>query len=400
MFVVITALFVILALHPFVTFPLSLRLLRRFSPPPAIATPTSLAKASVSICMCAYNEAAVIVAKAHNLLALQQQSGGDVELLIYVDGGSDDTARLLEPFADRITVVASKERHGKSHGMRRLTGMAKGDLLVFTDANVMIDKDAIIALRRHFADPKVGCVCGHLIYGNAAASDTSSVNSAYWGLEERIKQLESERGSVIGADGSLFAVRRHLNPPVPDDIIDDFFVSLSILCDGYRVIRAPDVLAFEDSVVDRGEEFRRKVRIACQSFNVHRLLWPRLRRLPGLQLYCYLSHKLLRWFVAPNLIIAGLAFVAALMMWFNPWWVLGITVAALAVWFIALAAGIGPVRKIWEIWLAFCATALGVVRSVRGDRFQTWSPAQSIRGMPTLPDAASGKAADPARGGL
>jgi cellulose synthase/poly-beta-1,6-N-acetylglucosamine synthase-like glycosyltransferase len=337
--------------------------------------------------MCAYNEAAVIVAKAQNLLELKKHSGGDVELLVYVDGGTDDTARLLEPFAHSITVIASKERHGKTHGMRRLTSVARGDLLVFTDANVMIDREAVIALRRRFADPRVGLVCGHLLYGNAEASDTSAVNSAYWSLEERIKQLESEQGTVIGADGSLFAVRRSLNPSVPDDIIDDFFVSLSILCDGYRVIRAPEVLAHEDSVVDSGEEFRRKVRISCQSFNVHRMLWPRLRRLPALPLYCYLSHKLLRWFVAPNLVLAGLLFVAAMMQWINPWLVAGAVVLALGAWFAALAAKVGPVSKAWEIWLAFCATALGVARSLRGDRFQTWAPAQSIRGGKALATA-------------
>ncbi|MBB5693912.1 glycosyltransferase [Muricoccus pecuniae] len=396
--IVIALLFAFLALHPFISFPISLRYLgRRVMGIPG-GVPPAGPRATVSVCMCAYNEAAVIVAKAHNLLALKERSGGDVELLVYVDGGTDDTAKLLEPFRDSITVIAATERHGKSHGMRRLAAQARGELLVFTDANVMIDPEAINALRRHFADPRVGCVCGHLVYGNAVTSDTSEVNSAYWRLEESIKKLESERGMVIGADGSLFAVRRELNPPVPDDIIDDFFVSLSILCDGYRVIRGADVLAYEESVVDSGEEFRRKIRISCQAFNVHRLLWPRLRALPALPLYCYVSHKLLRWFVAPNLILAGLFFLAALMQWVHPALVLGGLAVLAAAWFAALALGVGPVRKIWEIWLAFLATALGVLRSLRGDRFQTWSPAQSIRGGAPLTGAAGiGKSAEGGR---
>jgi cellulose synthase/poly-beta-1,6-N-acetylglucosamine synthase-like glycosyltransferase len=367
-----------LALHPFTTYPLSLRLLRRPAPAP---TPLPAAEpASVTVCMCAYNEAAVIEAKARNLLALQDATPGDVQLLVYVDGQTDATAALLAPFADRITVIAAPERHGKSHGMRHLASLARGELLVFTDANVMIDPQALNALRRHFADPRVGCVCGHLLYGNQVVSDTSTVNSAYWSLEERIKQAESEHGVVIGADGSLFAVRRALNPPVPDDIIDDFFVSLSILCDGHRVIRAPDVLAHEESVVDRGEEFRRKVRISCQAFNVHRLLWPRLRKLPALPLYCYLSHKLLRWLVAPLLLLAALCFLGAALQALPAWIVLGGTGLALAGGAAAVALRIGPAQKLWEVWLAFCATALGVLRSLKGDRFQTWAPAQSIRG--------------------
>jgi cellulose synthase/poly-beta-1,6-N-acetylglucosamine synthase-like glycosyltransferase len=398
MLIAVSILFALLALHPFTTFPLSLRLLSRFFPPAAPARQASASTPSVSVCMCAYNEAAVIEAKARNLLELKHSSGGEVELLIYLDGGSDNTAQLLEPFADRITIVNSRERHGKSHGMRRLVAMAKGDLLVFTDANVMIDSSAIIALRRHFADPRVGCVCGHLIYGNAAASETSAVNSTYWSLEERLKSLESSYGTVVGADGSLFSVRRKLNPVVPDDIIDDFFVSLSILCDGYRVIRGHDVLAYEDSVVDSGEEFRRKVRISCQSFNVHRLLWPRLRALAALPLYCYVSHKLLRWFVAPNLILAGLFFIASMIQWLSPWLVLGTVAAAAAAWFAALAASVQPVRKAWEIWLAFCATAVGVLRSLRGDRFQTWAPAQSIRNAAPVARVATAEASEPGQG--
>jgi cellulose synthase/poly-beta-1,6-N-acetylglucosamine synthase-like glycosyltransferase len=397
MLIALAVLFLVLAIHPFVLFPLSLRAFGSSRQAAPVGQARAQEPASVSVCMCAYNEAAVIEAKARNLLELKRHSGGQVELLVYVDGRTDDTAKLLEPFANEITVVASEERHGKSHGMRRLSAMARGDLLVFTDANVMIDREAINALRRHFADPRVGLVCGHLIYGNGAASDTSAVNSAYWSLEERIKQMESDHGCVIGADGSLFAARRALTPPVPDDIIDDFFVALSILCDGHRVIRAPDVLAYEESVVDSGEEFRRKVRISCQAFNVHRLLWPRLRRLPALPLYCYLSHKLLRWFVAPNLVLAGLFAAAALTQWVSAWVVLVGIGAALAIWFAALAVGIRPVSKIWEIWLAFCATALGVARSLRGDRFQTWAPAQSIRGGNALADM--GATTDAVRGG-
>ncbi|WP_419898821.1 glycosyltransferase [Roseomonas sp. USHLN139] len=367
-----------LALHPFTTYPLSLRLLRR--PPAAPLPPADGALPSVTVCMCAYNEAAVIEAKARNLIALADATPGDVQLLVYVDGQTDATAALLEPFADRITVVAAPERHGKSHGMRHLAGLARGELLVFTDANVMIDAQALNALRRHFADPRVGCVCGHLLYGNQVVSDTSAVNSAYWSLEERIKQAESEHGMVIGADGSLFAVRRALNPPVPDDIIDDFFVSLSILCDGHRVIRAPDVLAHEESVVDRKEEFRRKVRISCQAFNVHRLLWPRLKRLPALPLYGYVSHKLLRWLVAPLLVLAALCFLGAALQQLPAWLVLGATGLGLAGAAAAIRLRIGPAQKLWEVWLAFCATALGILRSLKGERFQTWAPAQSIRG--------------------
>src|SRR5690606_20814637 len=192
--------------------------------------------------------------------------------------------------------------------------LTKAPVVIFTDANVIVDPASIRNLERYFRDPRVGCVCGHLTYVNPGASATAEVGSAYWALEEEIKQLESEMGSVMGADGSLFAIRRELFRTVPPDLFDDMFTSLSILCDGWRVVRAPDVRAFEEQAVASRDEFRRKIRIGCASFNVHRLLWPRLRRLGWLNCYKYVSHKLLRWMVAYNLGLAAALFLAWLLV--------------------------------------------------------------------------------------
>jgi cellulose synthase/poly-beta-1,6-N-acetylglucosamine synthase-like glycosyltransferase len=382
--IALSCVFFVLALHPFVSYPASLAVLRRLRKPERAAAHSTMTPAerrpSVSVCVCAYNEAVVIEEKARNLLGLPRR-GLDIQLLVYVDGATDGTAECLHPFAQEITVVAAEERRGKSYGMRRLAGMATGDILVFSDANVMIAPDALERLLRYFSDERVGCVSGHLEYRNAEASDTSAVNTSYWRLEEHIKQLETDLGSAIGADGSLFAVRRDLYPAVPDDIIDDFYASLCLLCDGHRVVRAHDVRAYEHSVVDRGEEFRRKVRIACQAFNVHRMLWPRIRRLPPLTLYCYVSHKLLRWFAAPNLIVAAVLLTAGLVTLHGPASLAGVAAVG-AVGGAAWAGGMRPARKAGEISLALLATALGVARSIRGERFQTWAPAQSIRSVP------------------
>ena len=192
--------------------------------------------------------------------------------------------------------------------MNLLASKARAPILIFTDANVSMDLDCVGDFRRHFADPEVGCVCGSLVYTNDGASATASSGSAYWRFEEAIKKLEMESGSMMGADGSVFAIRRSLHKPPPEHIIDDMYVSLTILCSGYRVIQASDALAYEESVVSAREEFRRKIRIACQAFNVHRLLWPQLRKLDGITLYKYVSHKLIRWFTIYLLAIAAFAF--------------------------------------------------------------------------------------------
>jgi len=245
---------------------------------------------------------------------------------------------------------------------------------------VRMDPGAIAAMDRRFADPEVGCVCGHLIYTNGEETATAEVGSLYWRLEEAIKRHESTMGAVMGADGSLFAIRRSLHRAVPPNLIDDMFVSLGILCDGRKVVTAPDALAYEASVTSSDEEFRRKVRIACQAFNVHRELWPRLKRLPPVVVYMYVSHKLLRWLAAFNLGASTVLGSAGLL-------VMGVPLPALAL-LLALTVGslwaamrfqLRPLSSIAEILVALAGASLGVIHSLRGRQFQTWTPASSIR---------------------
>jgi cellulose synthase/poly-beta-1,6-N-acetylglucosamine synthase-like glycosyltransferase len=313
------------------------------------------------------------------MIAMRRAVPG-LELLVYVDRASDRTAEVLATFGDQIRVIQGTERHGKTYGMNTLVQATDADYVVFSDANVMFAPDAIPKLLRPFQDPTVGCVCGHLIYTSADGNATASTGSAYWRLEEAIKDLESRTGSTMGADGSIFAIRRRLHHAAPADIIDDMFVSLSILCDRYRIVRAPDALAYEETVSRPQEEFRRKIRIACQAFNVHRLLWPRIRTLSLLDQYKYISHKLLRWLTVYLLGIAVVLGAIGLGL-MGQWAVLATLVllgAAVCVGGMTMKSG--PLSKLVEIASAFVATGLGVLKSLRGERFQTWTPPASARG--------------------
>ena len=367
------AFFLLLSIHPFVTYPLSLMPFRRNSEPPA----ASDALPTFAICVCAYNEERTIADKARNMIMLAD-TVPDCELFIYVDGATDRTVEKLQPFRDRINVVAADVRRGKSHGMNVLVGKCTADVIVFTDANVELDQAALRALAPWFSDPEIGCVCGHLIYSNPDESAMASSGSLYWRIEEAIKQLESDAYSVVGADGSLYAVRRSAHHTVPDDIIDDFYVSMMILADGRRVVRAPLALAFEKSATNTYDEFRRKIRIACQAFNVHRLIWPRIWRSPVLA-YCYVSHRLLKWLIGYNLLLAAFFLVVAMMMVFSPVMVLVLLALAAAAFAGLLAVRFGPAQKVLAMLLSFAGTSWGVWRSMRGDRFQTWTPTPSAR---------------------
>jgi cellulose synthase/poly-beta-1,6-N-acetylglucosamine synthase-like glycosyltransferase len=375
-------LLLLLAAHPFFTYPLSLVLLRwRRGGAEGLDVPARAASLPIgerfAICMSAYNEERVIRGKIANLLALRRRLGG-LQILIYVDGASDRTAEILAEYGDDIQLFVGRERRGKTHGMNLLVATATAPVVVFTDANVEIEDDALVNLARYFDDPEVGCVCGHLRYINADESATASTGSLYWRLEEQIKQLESDTGSVMGADGSIFAIRRHLHRPVPVDIIDDMYVSLSILCDGYRVVRAADVRAYERSVVVAAEETRRKMRIACQAFNVHRALRRRLKQLGAIDRYKYVSHKLLRWFTAFTLGGSVVFGTAALALAFGPW-ALAIVLPMVGLFAVGQRYQIPGVAQLADILGAFAATGMGVWLSLRGKRFQTWAPAASVR---------------------
>jgi lipopolysaccharide/colanic/teichoic acid biosynthesis glycosyltransferase/glycosyltransferase involved in cell wall biosynthesis len=376
LFAGLAALFFLLAIHPFVIYPLSLVVLHHRTS--VRREPSEMPGLSVSVCVAAYNEAAVIRAKADNLLAIQRRHPG-TQILVYVDAGTDATPEILREYGGAIEVVEASARTGKTVGMQTLAARADGDILVFSDANVMFAEDAVEELLKGFADPSVACVTGRLVYTNPDTSATAAVGTAYWRLEERIKRLEDAAGTVLCADGSIFAVRRALYPAVPADIIDDFYVSLSLLCDGWTIRGRPKALAFEQAATARGDEFHRKVRIACQAFNVHRLLWPRLRAARAGVVYRYLSHKFLRWFAGPLLAVSASCAGVALGLAFG--WAVPVVLATAGGVLLLTGERLGlrPMTAIVEALAAFTATTWGVIRSLRGERFQTWTPAGSVR---------------------
>ena len=371
----------ITALHPFITYPWSLVYLPVLRPARRLAAGVPDVELDCAICVCAYNEEHIIARKIENLLALRAREPS-LEILIYVDGASDRTAEILREYGSQVRLHVGTRRLGKTYGMNLLASTAQAPILIFTDANVFMDMECVRDFRRYFADAQVGCVCGNLVYTNSGASATAFSGSAYWRFEETIKRLEMESGSMIGADGSVFAIRRSLHQPPPDDIIDDFYLSLKILCSGFRVIQASDALAYEESVVSVPEEFNRKIRIACQAFNVHRLLWPELRRLDGITLYKYVSHKLIRWFTVYLLGIAGLAFEAALIVAGHTTLAAALLIGTAAALIVGYVSPIRPFAQFTSAMAALAGTGVGIWRSLRGDRYRTWTPAASIRRSP------------------
>ncbi|HEX7740828.1 MAG TPA: glycosyltransferase family 2 protein, partial [Sphingobium sp.] len=244
------------------------------------------------------------------------------------------------------------------------------------DANVLLDEDAIDNILGRYADPEVGGVLGSLHYMGEGESATASVGSLYWRIEERLKDEESRTGNVLGADGSIFSIRRSLYPDFPDSVLDDLTVSMAVVFAGKRLVKAKDVIARERLVAARGDEYRRKVRIAARAWHTHGHLRPQLRRMSALDRFKYASRKVVRWF-GGLFILTGAVAAAVLAARVCP--LLALAGAALSLLFLWLGfrAKGGPLAAIVDIIIAYAATLQGVVKAMTGRTVTIWNPAQS-----------------------
>ncbi|MDR6788483.1 cellulose synthase/poly-beta-1,6-N-acetylglucosamine synthase-like glycosyltransferase [Sphingomonas sp. BE138] len=374
---IIAALLLVLAVHPFLIYPLTLRLFPRR--PLAPLSRDGTYRPTLAICMSAYNEARSIRRRMERLVEAAEVYG-NATIHVYADGPQDGTIEILREFADRIDLIVSYERKGKTFGMNQLVARSTSDLLMFTDANVLHDPQVIAPLVAPFADPDVGCVSARLIYSNADDSPAAATGAAYWRAEESIKAIESGTVGLIGVDGAMFALRRDLHRAPPPHLIDDLYLSLMVLAQNKRVVNAPDALVYERSATAADEELVRKRRIACQAINVHRTLWPQLRRLPWPALYGYISHRMLKW-MTPFLLAGAMLFALPVAIA-----LLGAEAVVLLAGgvVLALAAGhalhIGPAQRIVTAILSLAGVAMGVIDSVAGGKtYAVWAPAESVR---------------------
>lgn len=357
---------------PFTLYPLILGLLPRR---PIIRAMPGDRLPSASLLFCAFNEAPALPTKIANLRALKTKFPA-LEILAYDDGSSDETAALLDGAAGLLTVVHGPGRAGKARGMKTLAAMATGDILIFTDANVRLDTGAVERLLGYYADWNVGGVLGSLMYEGADASSSATVGGLYWKIEEALKDRESRSGNVMGADGSIFSVRRELYPDFPDSVLDDLVVSMSVVFAGRRLIKAKDVVAHEMMVAEREDEMKRKVRIAARAWHTHCYLRPLLRRMERLDRFKYMSRKVIRWFGAPWMVTGGLAVLVLGWAW-DPLVAIGLLLLGLGLLSIGMGSRRGPLAGVTDIVLAYFATLRGIILAMRGANFTTWAPATS-----------------------
>lgn len=260
----------------------------------------------VCLFVTAYNEAGFVAGKVENSFQLNYPTE-KLQLLWITDGSTDNTPGLLKKYPG-VEVHHLPERRGKVHAMNRGMTFVKSPIVVFTDSNTLLLPDSLLNLVRHFQHEKVGCVAGEKRVLKADQVNVAAAGeNLYWKLESRVKRMESELSSVVGAAGELFAVRRELFKPVEEDcLLDDFQISMQMVAGGFRCVYEPQAVAFEKGSVNVWEELKRKSRIAAGGLQA-------MVRMPvllnpfrvGWLSWQYFSHKILRWTLAPWAILVA-----------------------------------------------------------------------------------------------
>jgi cellulose synthase/poly-beta-1,6-N-acetylglucosamine synthase-like glycosyltransferase len=249
-----------------------------------------------TLIIAAHNEEAVIAEKIENALS-QDYPADKLEIIIASDASSDQTVAIARRFASpRLRVLDLRERSGKLGAVVKAVRLARGQIIVLTDANAFYAPDTISQLAAPFADPAIGCVCGAktILRDKANRLATDAEEGHYWQFESFIKSAETLSGSCVGADGSVYAVRAGLFPAPPLDrlLMDDLIISLMINLQGYRSVFIPQARAFEYSSPNSGKEFKRKARILAGALGVMQTIPAILRSSLAFKLFC---HKILRW---------------------------------------------------------------------------------------------------------
>jgi cellulose synthase/poly-beta-1,6-N-acetylglucosamine synthase-like glycosyltransferase len=331
----------------------------------------------VTLVFSAFDEEDCIRQKIENCLALDYPPE-KLEILVGCDGCTDRTAEIARAAGgERVQVHELWPRSGKASVLDRLVPNAAGDVVVLTDANVMLEPSAVLALARRFADPAVGAAVGRLRLLDPARGDRGE-ETLYWRYETFVKHYEGKHGCVLGANGGIYAIRRLLFAPLPNDTLtDDFVIPVRIAVRGWKVVYAADAVAREDTAPDRAKEFVRRARIGAGN-------WQALARAPdlvdprtGFLCFAFVSHKLLRW-ATPFLLAVVLAANVVLAAEPGAWGYRALLGAQLGFYGLALSGLARSARRTRAADVAHyfvsmnAALAVGFWRFARGSQAATW----------------------------
>ena len=332
---------------------------------------------SVTLIISAYNEEAVIAAKLENSKNLDYPSE-KLQIIVINDGSTDRTDEIIESYkASGILHHRVEGRQGKNEAINKTWPLIEGEIVVFSDANSIYRKDAIRQLVSHYADQRIGCVCGELTYIDVEAG-TASGEGLYWEYEQFLKRLQSRIGDILVLNGSIFALRHELFQQLHPKIANDFQVPINIAEQNYAIVYEPKAIAVEKAAGSAKDELGRKARIIARGYEGFFHYLPKLR---GIRLFQFISMKFLRW----NVWLAMLAMIISNTLLLDYRLFQYAFIAQLLFYSLAV---VGPVLnrlKIPGIILPyyFCMINLGAIiglwRFVTRKQKASWEPPNSAR---------------------
>lgn len=374
----------LLFLHPYTTYPMSLVVLR------VIGFPWSRRGANASaglppgelpqvcVLVVAYNEEGEIGARIENLLE-HDYPPERMDICVVSDGSSDRTDEIVLSYADRVRLVRNPRRVGKAMCVNLGLQETATGIVVFTDANTEFAKDSVVRLVAPLADPSVGFVVGTQGYRTLRNAPAEKSESSYGSYETWLRQLEGSIGSVVGGDGAIMAVRRELIGILRPDDVSDLRIPLECVARGFRGYFQAAAKGWEVAPHAFRKQFHRKTRIVQRSIltmlRVSQVLNP-FRT--GLFAYLAVSHKVLRWFGPITLLIAIAS--SSLLAWSGKsqyGWFLAVVIA-----FLGIAAGYSlPILRrsrlvylSFYFWMIQFAAFVAITRLHRRDYYTLWAP--------------------------
>lgn len=291
----------VLIVYGYVGYPLLLIIIGRLFPKPVHK---SFQQPFVSIIVSVWNEERVIARKINNLLQ-QNYPPEKIEIIIGSDGSTDQTSHIVRSFQDpRVILKESLVRSGKAAIVNYIVPQVKGDVIVFNDARQDLEVNAVQELVNNFTDPQVGCVSGELVFRPKAGATAEGI-SLYWTYEKCMRDYEARLHSMLGATGAIYAIRRSLFMPIPQQVVlDDMYVPFKIIEQGYRAIYDASAKAFDEVADTPQEEYRRKARTLYGNYQIFSLFKHMFNPFKSKIAIQFFSHKFLRVIIPLLMIIA------------------------------------------------------------------------------------------------
>ena len=277
--------------------------------------PNDQALPDVAFMVCAYNEQDVVEMKMQNIHDFDYPKE-KLHVIWVTDGSTDDTNERLKAYPD-VEVVFSPERRGKTAALNHGISQVKSEITVMTDANTLVNREAIREIVRCMQNPQVACVAGEKrVMSRHEGEIAAEGEGLYWKYESALKRLDSELYSAMGAAGELNAIRTKLYEPMPEAaLLDDFVMSMKLVEQGYKIAYTSKAYAMEYGSANLEEESKRKRRIAAGGLQSS--WWLRSMMNPfknPIVVFQFVSHRVLRWSITPIALMALIPLNVALVM--------------------------------------------------------------------------------------